>query len=74
MIRNFKQIEMQKDYVDFSIAYHHDNFIVLRVIQRFESLLKTQFNQAIKIGDKNFSNDVIMKLHLFNLSEVTRLY
>ena len=39
-------------------------------MQRFESLLKTIFQQAIKIWDKNFSHDVIMKLHYLSRTKI----
>ena len=48
MIRNFKQIEVKKDYVETFIANHHDNFIVLRVMQRLEV-----HKNAISTSNKN---------------------
>ena len=45
MVRNFKQIEFKKKYVETFIANRHDNVLVLKFMQRFESSLKRYFDK-----------------------------
>ena len=63
LVKTWKSAKQWKrDYVEKFNTIHHDEFIILRVMQIFERSLKTHFQVAIKILDKHFYHGVTMKL------------